>query len=91
MEVGAILSLNSLEAIRDAFDGWHLGVFGLGQTCHTGVATLGAAQYFIPLIDHRRRPFWASSMTASRIAGCSKLLTFKLRGETGQCSTVRLS
>jgi hypothetical protein len=40
---------------------------------------LRAAQFFIPLIGHRRHPFWAFSMTASRIPVCSKLLNFQTR------------
>src|ERR1700691_72400 len=42
MEVGPMLSLHRLEAIRDAFNGWHLGIFRLGQTRHTSVAALRA-------------------------------------------------
>jgi hypothetical protein len=30
MEVGAVLSMNGFEAIGDAINNWHLGVFGLG-------------------------------------------------------------
>ena len=43
MEVGAILGMNGFESIRDPFNGWHLGVFGLGQTCSSGIAALRAA------------------------------------------------
>ena len=42
-EVGAILGLHGLEAMRDAIDGWHIGVFELGQTGHASVAALWAA------------------------------------------------
>jgi hypothetical protein len=78
MEVEAILSLHGLEAILDAFNGWHFGIFGLGQTRRTSVAALWALQLFVPLIGHRRHLFWLPSMTSSRVAGCSKLLTCKL-------------
>jgi hypothetical protein len=57
MKVRAILGLHGLEAIRDAFNGWHLSVFGLRQARHTRVAALGAAQLFVPLISHRRHLF----------------------------------
>jgi hypothetical protein len=43
MEIGAVLGLHDLEAIRDAINRWHIGVFELGQTDQTSVAALRAA------------------------------------------------
>jgi hypothetical protein len=57
MEVGAILGLHGLEAIRDAYNGWHIGVFELRQGCRTSVVALRAAQLFVPLIGHWRPLF----------------------------------
>jgi hypothetical protein len=57
MEVGAILGLHGCEAIRDAINGWHIGVFELRQSGHTGVAALRAAEHFVPLIGHWRPHF----------------------------------
>jgi hypothetical protein len=54
MEGGAILGLHGLEAIRDAVNGWHIGVTELRQAGHTSVAASRAAQLFVPLIGHWR-------------------------------------
>jgi hypothetical protein len=43
MEVRATIGLHDLEAIRDAIDGWHIGVFELRQAGHPGVAASRAA------------------------------------------------
>jgi len=61
MEVGTIPGSDGLEAIRDAFNGWHLGISGLGQTRDTGVTALWTLQLFIPMLDHGPVPLRASS------------------------------
>jgi hypothetical protein len=43
MEIRAVLGLHDFEPIGDAFNGWHISVFELGQTDHTSVAALRAA------------------------------------------------
>jgi hypothetical protein len=43
MEVGAILGLHGLEAIRDPINGRGIGVFEVIQTGHTSIAALRAA------------------------------------------------
>jgi hypothetical protein len=43
MEAGAVFGLHGPEAIRNALNGWHLGIVGLRQTCRTGVAAPRAA------------------------------------------------
>jgi hypothetical protein len=58
MEVRAILGLNGLEAIWDGFDGWHLGIFRLGQTRHTNLAAPWACYPFVPLIYHQAHLFF---------------------------------
>jgi hypothetical protein len=69
MEVRAVLGLHDDEAIGDAMHGRYLGVFGLRQAGHTGVAALRAAHLFVPLIGH-----WDFSrpLDSEPIRGCSK-------------------
>jgi hypothetical protein len=51
MEIGAILGLHDLEAIRDSINSWRISAFEVRQTDLTGVATLRTAKTFIPFID----------------------------------------
>ena len=45
---------HDLEAIRDAVNGWYVGVVALRQAGHSRFAALGAPQSFVPIIGHGR-------------------------------------
>ena len=42
MEVGAVVGLNGLKAIRNNINGWNVGVFVLEQAGHARFAAFGA-------------------------------------------------
>ena len=54
MKVGTVQGGHDLEAIRDAVNGWYVGVVALRQAGHSRLAALGAPQSFAPIIDHGR-------------------------------------
>ena len=56
LEIGAMESGDDLEAIRDALNGWYVGVVALRQASHTRLAAIGAPQFFVPLVGHRHGP-----------------------------------
>jgi hypothetical protein len=43
---------DDLEAIRNAVNGWYVGIVALGQAGYPSLAALGALQSFVPLIGH---------------------------------------
>jgi hypothetical protein len=51
-EVGAILGLNWLKAVRDGKNGRHV-VVDLGEVCYPSSAALGTSQFFVPVVDSR--------------------------------------
>ena len=54
MKVGTVRGGHDLEAIRDAVNGWYVGVVALRQAGHSRFAALGAPQSFVPIIGHGR-------------------------------------
>jgi hypothetical protein len=52
MKVGAVQGSDDLETIRNAVNGWSVGVVALGQAGYPGLAALGALQSFVPFIGH---------------------------------------
>jgi hypothetical protein len=51
-EVGTVLAVNGLKAVRDTLNDWHGIALALRQASHPGLATLRAPQSFVPLIGH---------------------------------------
>jgi hypothetical protein len=47
---------DDLEAIRNAMNGWYLGVGALRETSHTRLAAFRAPQFFVPLIGRPHGP-----------------------------------
>jgi hypothetical protein len=68
MKVRAKLGKHGLETVREAVNGWHIRVLGLGQAGRSGLAALWAAKLFVPLIGHLATSIWGHPMTMSRIA-----------------------
>jgi hypothetical protein len=52
MEVGAMLCINDLEAIRDALNGWRVRTVVQRQARYSGLAADWAPKVFVPLIGH---------------------------------------
>ena len=54
MKVGTVRGGHDLEAIRDAVNGWYVGVVTQRQAGHSRLAALGTPQSFVPIVDHGR-------------------------------------
>lgn len=51
-EIGAILGINHLKAIRDGMNGWGVVPLPLRQAGSAGLAAFRATQLLVPFLDH---------------------------------------